>query len=279
MPKVEAFQWHPDYEKSRVNFLKEDVDSARFAWFKAIMRDMNVSDAGFRLASVLMDEFFNWETGQCNPALSTLARLVEKTPTSVRGTLRSLAKAGWITIVPMKRDDDPSQDTSNQYRLNRIEIKKIERQAKSADNDNNPAKNSSGGYSKKFEGTSQDYLRGGLKNSLPKPTELEPTEKNQERIARETFGDDWPLDAFDQFYRAYPHKVDKQRAREALERQRKAGASFAAIMAGVEAYKSTKPQGQQWLNPASFLDRRRWEDEPASPDVGSKAKPQRRMAI
>lgn len=118
-----------------------------------------------------------------------------------------------------------------------------------------------------------------MKHSSPEPHYLEPHEKNQERNAREAFGDDWPPDAFDQFYRAYPHKVDKQRAREALEHQRKQGASFAAIMAGVVVYRSTKPQGQQWLNPATFLNRKRWEDEAASPEAGTKPKSKNRLAI
>lgn len=84
--------------------------------------------------------------------------------------------------------------------------------------------------------------------------------------------------AFEQFWAGYPRKVAKPKARAAFVKLRADGPLLAAILAGIERHKASR----QWLrddgeyipHPATFLNQRRWEDQPAAlkaakPRVGS----------
>jgi hypothetical protein len=51
-------------------------------------------------------------------------------------------------------------------------------------------------------------------------------------------------------------------------------AGLDAIVAGVFAYIRDKPPDRSWLNPATFLNQNRWEDQPAQ--VATNGKPQKR---
>jgi hypothetical protein len=69
-----------------------------------------------------------------------------------------------------------------------------------------------------------------------------------------------PTDAFQRFWRAYPHKVGKPAAERAFH---KVAGEIDAILSGLDRYIRNKPDERPWLNPATFLNQRRWEDEPA----------------
>lgn len=73
--------------------------------------------------------------------------------------------------------------------------------------------------------------------------------------------------AFDRdFWPKYPNKVGKPAAAKAFEKVwRDAGGDVGPIMAGLERYIRDKPADRPWLNPATFLNQRRFDDEPASP--------------
>jgi hypothetical protein len=68
---------------------------------------------------------------------------------------------------------------------------------------------------------------------------------------------------FNIFWADWPNKVGKPAAVKALAAARKRGVPFEAIMLGVHAYIRTKPPDRPWLNPATFLNQDRWEDQPA----------------
>lgn len=69
-------------------------------------------------------------------------------------------------------------------------------------------------------------------------------------------------EGFGEFWRIWPHKVGRPAAERAFARH--PAAELPAILAGVERYVSTKPPDRPWLNPATFLNQRRWEDAPAA---------------
>lgn len=74
---------------------------------------------------------------------------------------------------------------------------------------------------------------------------------------------------FDEFWKAYPHRVGKQAARKAHERIIRLGiATPEEIMAGLARY-AAKTDDRPWCNPATFLNQHRWEDEPALFTVGA----------
>lgn len=66
--------------------------------------------------------------------------------------------------------------------------------------------------------------------------------------------------AFDAFWRRWPHKVGKPAAEKAFA---KCSGEIEAILLGIDSYIRDKPPDRPWLNPATFLNQRRWEDAPA----------------
>lgn len=181
MQKTVEFKWHPEFEKSRALYSNDEVNDARFRWIRSVMFDpkLKKSASARNIAFALMDKYFNIDTGQCNPAISTLGALFDLKLTATKNMLKVLADAGWITIVARLDPDNPKQNLSNQYRLEKIELKKREASAKSAKNDNHPQRNSGGGTSQ-FYGSVQQNPDGEVgRNSDHKPNSSEPHERNQ----------------------------------------------------------------------------------------------------
>ena len=87
------------------------------------------------------------------------------------------------------------------------------------------------------------------------------TEKKEARAART---DDWPEDYREQFWAKYPNKVGKPAALAKLDAARKRGVPWLKIATGLDRYIATKPHDRAWLNPATFLNQDRYDDQPAS---------------
>lgn len=86
--------------------------------------------------------------------------------------------------------------------------------------------------------------------------------------------DDWPSDFENRFWVNFPNKVGKPAALKALKAARRRRASFEGILSGLDFYIRSKPPDRPWLNPATFLNQNRWEDQPAQVQNGnSQAKP------
>jgi len=72
---------------------------------------------------------------------------------------------------------------------------------------------------------------------------------------------------FEIFWKAYPRKVGKGFAQKSFEKVKPDDALFATILKALERAKTsaqwTKDGGQYIPNPATWLNQRRWEDEPA----------------
>jgi uncharacterized protein YdaU (DUF1376 family) len=75
---------------------------------------------------------------------------------------------------------------------------------------------------------------------------------------------------FNRFWEVWPNKVGKLEASKAFFRVR---SECEAIIAAVPRYVvETQAAGRPWLNPATFLNQRRWEDSPA-PQPMARASP------
>lgn len=81
--------------------------------------------------------------------------------------------------------------------------------------------------------------------------------------------DDWPTDYETRFWNFWPNKVGKAPARKALAAARKRRCSFVKIMTGIADYIRDKPPDRPWLNPTTFLNQNRWEDQPATVSAGN----------
>jgi len=75
--------------------------------------------------------------------------------------------------------------------------------------------------------------------------------------------------AFERFWEIWPNKTGKP---VAIKSYFKVWREADAILAGVERYIAEKPPDRPWLNPATFLNQRRWEDAPA-PVANARAGP------
>lgn len=114
----------------------------------------------------------------------------------------------------------------------------------------------------------------GLSKGLPSPTQgvLDPKEgigregKGKEGGSAEG-GESEPPGTFQQFWDAYPRKEDKGKARKAWKTHNCAPL-VDLILATVERYKKTdqwqKDAGQFIPHPTTWLNGKRWEDEPAA---------------
>lgn len=105
-------------------------------------------------------------------------------------------------------------------------------------------------------------------NSTPTTTASSSSLRSDESRARKNVPretSDWPADAFDQFWRKYPHKVGKQAALKAFAAAKRTGVPWARVMFALDRYIIEKPPDRAWCNPATWLNQGRWDDEPALP--------------
>lgn len=93
--------------------------------------------------------------------------------------------------------------------------------------------------------------------------EKEREEEIEKRERREDTREDALLSDFDSFWDIWPNKVGKPAALKSYRAARKRGVDAGVINEGVWAYIRGKPPDRPWLNPSTFLNQNRWEDQPA----------------
>ena len=110
----------------------------------------------------------------------------------------------------------------------------------------------------------------GPPNDVPHHSQEKVREGNKERNARDA------RSTFDaEFWPKYPHKVGKPAALRSFGKLwRELHGDISSIIAGLERYCRSKPSDRPWLNPATFLNQRRFDDEPASPSSTAAAQQQ-----
>lgn len=103
-------------------------------------------------------------------------------------------------------------------------------------------------------------------NATERPREDTDTETDSSDANASDAGvsdDDFPPDAFEVWYAAYPHKIGRSAAEKAFHRVRKTKpVTFSELVDGLERYIRTKPPDRAWCNPATWLNQDRWADQP-----------------
>ena len=89
--------------------------------------------------------------------------------------------------------------------------------------------------------------------STPSPKRNESGRAEKHAIEAEFYETFWP---------AFPNKCGKPRALSAFLKARGRD-SLSNIMAGLNRYVDQKPPDRPWLNPTTFLNQERWNDQPA----------------
>ena len=94
-------------------------------------------------------------------------------------------------------------------------------------------------------------------------SDIDSESESRKRESKKRAPEGWALcsEAFERFWAAYPHKVGKPAAAQKFSRVWKEEES---ILVGLRRYISSRRPEQPWLNPATFLNQRRWEDAPAA---------------
>ena len=82
----------------------------------------------------------------------------------------------------------------------------------------------------------------------------------------------WRIEFDMTFWPTYPHKVGKPKALSAFLTARKS-VDLDVIMAGLQRYIRDKPPDRSWLNPATFLNQERFNDEPAAEPTDTAKRP------
>lgn len=121
-------------------------------------------------------------------------------------------------------------------------------------------------------GANRKRTESDIEESEPEKEEVRKKESDAGASSRSQ--SDWPGDGFEQFWRAYPHKVGKQAALKAFAAAKRSGAPWRRVIFSLERYVAEKPRDRAWCNPATWLNQGRWDDDPAPP-VQPRAGPQR----
>lgn len=175
------------------------------------------------------------DEGMCYPSHKKTAKRTGASPDTVKRATRRLQAAGYLDIIPWKRDNGSS--TSNRYRL-RVGVHTA------------PPLQSipPGGYvSAPGEGgTSAPPMNPQLEPPVEPPTSA-PAD-----------------DAFARFWSAYPKKVSKQAARKVWDRKIKT-TDPEDIIRGAETYarfvKAERTERRFMKDPDGWLNAGKWEDE------------------
>lgn len=231
------------------------------------------------------------EEGFCWPSQSRLSKDTELGERTVRKALLELEERGVIERTPRK--NDKQRYRTDVIRLvgqfadpRTIQSTKKKPAASDADGDENPAArgaepaaSDAGGPAAR--GAGEPAARGAGKPLYREPSESEPSEREETRDARAPSPDpsDWPRDGFDRFWKKYPQKVGKAAAETSFARVKKSRkVTFDVMMAGLDSYVA-KTDDRPWCNPTTWLNQRRWEDEPVDGQPKKPEPAKRRMAI
>lgn len=125
-------------------------------------------------------------------------------------------------------------------------------------------------------GNAGRHASGNASIPIPTPTDTKKKVKKESGAGAPSLslvgGDDtrgdYPSDAFDQFWRFYPHKVGKKAALKAFAAAKRTGVTWARLRFALDRYVAEKPPDRAWCNPATWLNQGRWDDEPANNPTG-----------
>ncbi|WFU52208.1 helix-turn-helix domain-containing protein [Bradyrhizobium pachyrhizi] len=118
---------------------------------------------------------------------------------------------------------------------------------------------------------------GDHRNDVPPNLSDEPTlnRSDEPKEKRRALNSTFPADSFDQFWALYPDKKARKKCAEIWEDKILTGKTdFEEIIGGLRKYIRCKPKDRPWLNPSTFLNQARWEDEwddRRPPDRGPRA--------
>lgn len=194
-------------------------------------------------AVLLMLANYADEDGICFPSQNTLANECECSTRAISNWLKRFEDAG--LIARETRYGQLGYRTSDVIRLS---IKSLPERGSHENNSHENRSKPTGTTFRAYQNDVHSNLSDNLSRNLS--DDRRAREKELEAEFHETF---WP---------AFPNKVGKPKALTAFLKARKKD-SLENIMAGLQRYVTGKPPDRAWLNPTTFLNQERWNDQPA----------------
>ena len=194
-------------------------------------------------AVLLMLANYADEDGICFPSQNTLANECECSTRAISNWLKRFEEAG--LIARETRYGQLGYRTSDVIRLS---IKSLPERRSHENNSHENRSEPTGTTFQAYRNDVHSNLSDNLSRNLS--DDRRAREKELEAEFHKTF---WP---------AFPNKVGKPKALTAFLKARKKD-SLENIMAGLQRYVTGKPPDRAWLNPTTFLNQERWNDQPA----------------
>lgn len=217
--------------------------------------DQDVADSAAKLVLISLANALNGKTGKCYPSFEQIMKESSTSRSTVIRKLKWLEEHRWIIIHREYAHD--GRQLANSYSLN-LEGVNLTR----------------GGVT---------VTPGGVKGDTGEGVSCDTPYKEPEEIPEDSLKDtdvsskldvrakakrEIETEFQDIFWPAYPNKVGKPKALTSFIKARGKN-GLPDIMAGLRRYVETKPPDRQWLNPTTFLNQERWNDQPAEPTTGT----------
>lgn len=191
--------------------------------------EQKCSSAGQKLVLLMLANYSNGHTGQCNPSHKRLADDCSMGVSTLRRSIDGLQADGFLTVIHKSSE---GVSLPNQYRL---ALHKLE-----------------GVGSNRREGPSKSD--GRVPPNRATNLEVKP---RIEPVTAEPIG-------FASFWSVYPKKTAKPNALKAYRAAKMKTGEIDSILTDIETRKQsddwTKENGKYIPNPATYLNQRRWED-------------------
>ena len=204
--------------------------------------DRGLSSTALKLYIVLA-RFADWDTGIAFPARDTLAERMGSSEKTVDRAVKELVEAGCI------EKEFRGRYASARYRVLQVDPK--------------PARGEPLGTKMSIDETKMSDEGTKMSGREDKNVHITITNE-QEPLEQESLND--ISHNFDQFWKLYPRKVGKGKARQAFEKALEK-TDIETILAGVEAYVYHEGYNDMEFiaHPTSWLNGERWDDEYDTP--------------
>lgn len=270
--------------------------------------DRELSETALRLG-IILSELTNEKEGCAWPGDRWLSRVLKCSLKSLYNARERLKERGWLQVNPVFLNNERvgsryylAWDRFDETRLKQDGLVEVEADNLESHRQQVPLdrKEIAGGSGKKLpdgpendsrevqeESPANNAYAGDLDTELNHQTPaahapesighvLNSSPANQPQAGN----DNWPSDAFDQFWSIYPDKTGKTYARRCLEKIEKRGdVKFESVLNGVLQYIRNKPKDRAWCHASTFINQERWGDDAPGPHDGFETLHQKARAM
>jgi len=233
----------------------------RLNWIEQVAIDSTLKGDAVRLGVILATRFLNRRTGECWPAIATLAELLVIDESTVRRATASLIGAGYLT-----------RKRGGKGRPNRYAITFHDRAKMPDQEESSPRKNARSSDVMSAQFCTDDrakLLDMTVQNCPPNPLNEPYDEPVEESISRNSASSPKRKsrkvdeEAFENFWKQYPRKVAKGAARKAFPKAlEKASAQDLELGAMRYAAEREGQDPKYTKHAATWLSKECWLDEP-----------------